>query len=153
MIERLNIQPVSVIVHMDRYLIGPENLSLNAKEEFAELCRSSGSSIGAEVFGKIDKPTSKYFIKQGKAEEIKRTVKELSADLVIFNNSLTPSQERNLERLFETRVLDRTSLIRDGICLTSDRTFIILHEIFMIPTWDFLILDRMLISQQHLFIF
>ena len=71
MIERLNIQPVSVIVHMDRYLIGPENLSLNAKEEFAELCRSSGSSIGAEVFGKIDKPTSKYFIKQGKAEEIK----------------------------------------------------------------------------------
>ena len=65
MIERLNVQPVSVIVHMDRYLIGPENLSLNAKEEFAELCRSSGSSIGAEVFGKIDKPTSKYFIKQG----------------------------------------------------------------------------------------
>ena len=99
MIERLNIQPVSVIVHMDRYLIGPENLSLNAKEEFAELCRSSGSSIGAEVFGKIDKPTSKYFIKQGKAEEIKKTVKELSADLVIFNNSLTPSQERNLEKL------------------------------------------------------
>ena len=48
MIERLNVQPVSVIVHMDRYLIGPENLSLNAKEEFAELCRSSGSSIGAD---------------------------------------------------------------------------------------------------------
>ena len=113
MIERSSIQPVSIIVHMDRYLIGPENLSLNAKEEFAELCKSSGSSIGAEVFGKIDKPTSKYFIKQGKAEEIKKTVKELSADLVIFNNSLTPSQERNLEKLFETRVLDRTSLILD----------------------------------------
>ena len=43
MIETLNIQPVSVIVHMDRYSIGPENLSLNAKEEFTELCRSSGS--------------------------------------------------------------------------------------------------------------
>ena len=40
MIERLNVEPVSVIVHMDRYLIGSENLSLNAKEEFTELCRS-----------------------------------------------------------------------------------------------------------------
>ena len=37
MIERLNVEPVSVIVHMDRYLIGSENLSLNAKEEFTEL--------------------------------------------------------------------------------------------------------------------
>ena len=53
-------------------------------------------TIGAEVFGKIDKPTSNYFIKAGKVEEIKALVKELSADLVIFNNTLSPSQERNL---------------------------------------------------------
>ena len=113
MIETLSIEPVSVIVHMDRFLIGSENLSLNAKEEFTELCRSSGSNIGAEVFGKIDKPTSNYFIKAGKVEEIKVLVKELSADLVIFNNSLSPSQERNLEKIFGARVLDRTSLILD----------------------------------------
>ena len=113
MIERLNTEPVSVIVHMDRHLIGSENLSLNAKEEFTDLCRSSGSTIGAEVFGKIDKPTSNYFIKAGKVEEIKTFVKELSADLVIFNNALSPSQERNLEKAFGTRVLDRTSLILD----------------------------------------
>ena len=113
MIDRLSVEPVSVIVHMDRYLIGSENLSLNGKEEFTELCRSSGSTIGAEVFGKIDKPTSNYFIKVGKVEEIKELVKELSADLVIFNNTLSPSQERNLEKLFGTRVLDRTSLILD----------------------------------------
>ena len=113
MIERLNAEPVSVIVHMDRHLIGSENLSLNAKEEFTDLCRSSGSTIGAEVFGKIDKPTSNYFIKAGKVEEIKTFVKELSADLVIFNNALSPSQERNLEKAFGTRVLDRTSLILD----------------------------------------
>ena len=113
MIESLSVEPVSVIVHMDRFLIGSENLSLNAKEEFTELCRSSGSSIGAEVFGKIDKPTSNYFIKAGKVEEIKALVKELSADLVIFNNTLSPSQERNLEKIFGTRVLDRTSLILD----------------------------------------
>jgi len=113
MIENLSVEPVSVIVHMDRFLIGSENLSLNAKEEFTELCRSSGSSIGAEVFGKIDKPTSNYFIKAGKVEEIKALVKELSADLVIFNNALSPSQERNLEKIFGTRVLDRTTLILD----------------------------------------
>ena len=113
MIESLSVEPVSVIVHMDRFLIGSENLSLNAKEEFTELCRSSGSSIGAEVFGKIDKPTSNYFIKAGKVEEIRALVKELSADLVIFNNALSPSQERNLEKIFGTRVLDRTTLILD----------------------------------------
>ena len=113
MIERVRAEPVSVIVHMDRFLIGSENLSLNAKEEFTELCRSSGSTIGAEVFGKIDKPTSNYFIKAGKVDEIKVLVKELSADLVIFNNALSPSQERNLEKIFGTRVLDRTSLILD----------------------------------------
>ena len=113
MIERLSVEPVSVIVHMDRFLIGTENLSLNAKEEFTELCRSSGSTIGAEVFGKIDKPTSNFFIKAGKVEEIKALVKELSAELVIFNNALSPSQERNLEKIFGTRVLDRTSLILD----------------------------------------
>jgi len=113
MIERLSVEPVSVIVHMDRFSIGSENLSLNGKEEFTELCRSSGSNIGAEVFGKIDKPTSNYFIKAGKVEEIKVLVKELSADLVIFNNALSPSQERNLEKIFGTRVLDRTSLILD----------------------------------------
>ena len=113
MIERLSVEPVSVIVHMDRFLIGSENLSLNAKEEFTELCRSSGSTVGAEVFGKIDKPTSNFFIKAGKVEEIKALVKELSAELVIFNNALSPSQERNLEKIFGTRVLDRTSLILD----------------------------------------
>ena len=113
MIEKLSAEPISVIVHMDRFLIGSENLSLNAKEEFTELCRSSGSSIGAEVFGKIDKPTSNYFIKAGKVEEIRALVKELSADLVIFNNALSPSQERNLEKIFGTRVLDRTTLILD----------------------------------------
>ena len=113
MIERLSVEPVSVIVHMDRFLIGTENLSLNSKEEFKELCRSSGSTIGAEVFGQIDKPTSNFFIKAGKVEEIKALVKELSAELVIFNNALSPSQERNLEKIFGTRVLDRTSLILD----------------------------------------
>ena len=111
--ERIFVEPLSVIVHMDRYLIGSENLSLNAKDEFTELCRSSGTVIGAQVFGKLDKPTANYFIKLGKVEEIKKLVKELSADLVIFNNSLSPSQERNLEKLFGVRVLDRTSLILD----------------------------------------
>ena len=87
---------------MDRFLIGSENLSLNAKEEFTELCRSSGSTVGAEVFGKIDKPTSNYFIKAGKVEEIKALVKELSADLVDMGLTMTGSGSllKNIDKRF-----------------------------------------------------
>ena len=49
----------------------------------------------------------------GKAEEIGELVKQYEADIVIFNHSLTPSQERNIERLVQCRVLDRTGLILD----------------------------------------
>jgi GTP-binding protein HflX len=54
-----------------------------------------------------------YFIGQGKAEELARMCSELSADLVIFNHDLTPAQARNLEKLLNTRVVDRTELILD----------------------------------------
>src|SRR5690606_39820868 len=56
---------------------------------------------------------AKFLIGSGKVEELRDLVKEAEAELVIFNHSLTPSQERNLERAFECRVLDRTGLILD----------------------------------------
>lgn len=58
-------------------------------------------------------PTAKYLVGSGKVEELRDLVKSEAADLVIFNHTLTPSQERNLERAFECRVLDRTGLILD----------------------------------------
>ena len=106
------ILPNSVIVHVDRFSLS-KDLQIEALEEFKELCLSSGTSVCAEVTGKVDRPTPNFFIKQGKLDEINQLVKTFKANLVIFNNDLTPSQERNLEKYLGTRVLDRTSLILD----------------------------------------
>jgi len=81
--------------------------------EFQELVLSAGAQITTLVTGTRKKPDSKYFTGLGKAEEIQQQVQLHDADVVIFNHSLAPSQERNLEKLFECRVLDRTGLILD----------------------------------------
>ena len=110
--QREEILPLSIIVHIDRFSLS-KDLQLEALQEFKELCLSSGTEVMAEVSGKIDRPSPNFFIKQGKLEEIKELVRFHKAHLVIFNNDLTPSQERNLEKFLGTRVLDRTSLILD----------------------------------------
>ena len=104
--------PNSVIVHIDRFSLS-KDLQLEALEEFKELCLSSGTKVCAEVSGKIDRPSPNFFVKKGKLEEIKILVRSNKANLVIFNNDLTPTQERNLEKFLGARVLDRTSLILD----------------------------------------
>ena len=83
------------------------------KAEFQELVLSAGAQIATLITGTRKSPDSKYFAGLGKAEEIQQQVKLHDADVVIFNHSLAPSQERNLEKLFECRVLDRTGLILD----------------------------------------
>lgn len=83
------------------------------EQEFKELVRSAGAQIMHLVTGSRQRPDSRYFIGQGKAEEIRDYVRHLQADLVVFDHSLSPAQERNLERLFECRVVDRTGLILD----------------------------------------
>jgi GTP-binding protein HflX len=67
-------------------------------------------------------PEAKYFVGKGKAEEIKLSVIAHQADIVLFNHTLTPSQERNLEIFLKCRVLDRTRLILD-IFAQRARTF------------------------------
>ena len=104
--------PQSILVHVERFSLS-KDLQLEAKEEFKELCMSSGAGICAEVSCKIDRPSPNYFVKLGKLNEIKELVKVSKCGLVIFNNDLSPSQERNLEKYLGTRVLDRTSLILD----------------------------------------
>ena len=83
------------------------------QEEFRLLAKSAGADILEHIQAQRIKPDSKYFIGSGKAEEIAERVKELEADIVIFDHSLTPSQERNLERVIQCRVIDRTRLILD----------------------------------------
>jgi GTPase len=81
--------------------------------EFEALASSAGAEVLAVITGTRKVPDPRLFIGSGKAEEIHSRVKELGADLVVFDHALSPSQERNLEKLFECRVLDRTGLILD----------------------------------------
>lgn len=82
-------------------------------EECKELSTSAGAEISAVITATRSAPESKYFVGTGKAEEIRQAVLATHADLVIFNHVLTPAQERNLERLANCRVIDRTGLILD----------------------------------------
>ncbi len=82
-------------------------------DEFKELAISAGADIVDIISGTRRVPESKYFVGSGKAEEIRDAVLAHKAQLVIFNHNLTPAQERNLERLINCRVLDRTGLILD----------------------------------------
>jgi GTP-binding protein HflX len=82
-------------------------------EELKQLAISAGISIRGVVEGKRDKPDAKYFIGSGKAEELAEMVKATESRAVVFNHDLSPSQQRNLERLLECRVADRTGLILD----------------------------------------
>ncbi|GAB3378193.1 HflX GTPase family protein [Azotobacter armeniacus] len=82
-------------------------------QEFQELARSAGAETVAFVGVARHQPSAKFLIGTGKVEELHDLVRTEQAELVIFNHILTPSQERNLERAFECRVLDRTGLILD----------------------------------------
>ncbi len=81
--------------------------------EFKELAISAGAEIADVVVGNYRAPQAKFFVGSGKADEIRQIVLATSATLVIFNHNLSPAQERNLERLIQCRVLDRTGLILD----------------------------------------
>lgn len=81
--------------------------------EFEELVLAAGGDPVAFVEGRRDKPHAKFFVGTGKVEEIKQIVDAEGAAIVIFDHNLSPSQERNLEQVFECRVLDRTGLILD----------------------------------------
>jgi len=81
--------------------------------EFEELVRSAGGEPVAFITGHRRAPLARYFVGEGKLEEIKAAKDANDAELVVFNHPLSPSQERNLERALECRVIARTGLILD----------------------------------------
>ena len=81
--------------------------------EFEELAIAAGASPAALITASIRLTTPRFFIGTGKVEEIAAAKALHKADLVLFNNTLSPSQERNLEKELQCRVLDRTGLILD----------------------------------------
>ena len=109
MFDRYEAGEQAILVHIDFTDEG-------AREDLAELqmlVSSAGATALSVITCRRSTPQPKFFVGTGKAQEIALEVKQLGADLVIFNHALTPAQERNLERLFECRVLDRTTLILD----------------------------------------
>ena len=109
MFERPESGERAVLVHV----FFPDGSAQEDLQEFTELVSSAGATIVATVTGTRAAPEPKLFVGKGKAEEILATVKQHKAELVIFNHALSPSQERNLERLFSCRVIARTGLILD----------------------------------------
>jgi GTPase len=81
--------------------------------ELKELAKSAGADPVHVVIGSRKSPDAKYFVGKGKLEELKSAVEEYSADTVLFNHALSPSQERNLEGFLGVRVVDRNGLILD----------------------------------------
>jgi GTP-binding protein HflX len=86
-------------------------------EESLEELRTLALSAGAEVTGEFlqhrDKPDPATLIGKGKLEEIAGAAASVSADLLVFDHDLTASQQRNIEKIVNTRVIDRTQLILD----------------------------------------
>ena len=111
--DRENFTQNAILVQIELFKLKTKNSQKNSLSEFKELALSSGAEIFGEVIGKQDRPSAKFYLKQGKAEEVKHIVQTKKAELVIFNHDLSPSQERNLEKFLGARVLDRTGLILD----------------------------------------
>lgn len=82
-------------------------------EEFAELARSAGATVVGSVPARIDRANPATLIGSGKVEEALSLCNAVDADLVLVNHTLSPVQERNLERALQRRVVDRTGLILD----------------------------------------
>lgn len=80
-------------------------------EELRELAVSAGLNAVSEVTAKKRNPDPKTYIGSGKLEEIRLIADEVGAELILFDQELSPTQERNLEEAFERRVLGRTGLI------------------------------------------
>jgi len=82
-------------------------------DELTFLTQTAGGEVIRRFTQKMDKPNPKTFVGTGKLEEIDSYIKEHNIDTVIFDDELSPAQQRNLSKLLDCKVLDRTNLILD----------------------------------------
>lgn len=108
----------AILVHVSLY----QHEASDALHEFKELVSSAGVTNLSLITAKRSKPDIKYFVGKGKVDEIHQAVKVFDANVVIFNHDLSSSQERELEKVLQCRVVDRTGLILD-IFAQRARTF------------------------------
>jgi GTP-binding protein HflX len=101
------------------FLVGIELKSKNGREssdsldELAELAVTAGGEVVGDGLQRVASPCASTFIGKGKASEFSQTCRQADVDTVIFDDELSPAQSRNLERVFNCKILDRTSLILD----------------------------------------
>ncbi len=88
--------------------VDPEDLA-----EFRQLARSAGAEPVGTVTGRRERPDPRFFVGSGKAEELRQAAEAADAEVILIDHALSPSQERNLEKLTGRRVLDRNGLILD----------------------------------------
>jgi GTP-binding protein HflX len=111
LIETRNTRPARV------FLVGVELKSRNHSDigdslaELGELAATAGGEVVGDGRQKIESPNPATFIGRGKAEEFARYCKRQDVDTVIFDDDLSPAQSRNLEKIFNCKVMDRTALI------------------------------------------
>ena len=105
----------ALLVHIN-FPLHPDQDDL---DEFIELVRSANVSDVEVVVGSRQQPSAKTFVGKGKLEEIAELVRQHEVDVVLFDHTLSPSQERNLEKHLQCRVLDRTGLILDIFALRA----------------------------------
>ena len=103
----------AIIVSIDLLRTNQDNLEQFNSSEFIELARSSGLKVEHHIFSKQNFVSASHFLTKGKADELKDIVESENIKLVVLDCELSPSQERNLEKLLCARVLDRTGLILD----------------------------------------
>lgn len=82
-------------------------------DELEFLAYTAGATVDRRFTQKLTQPDSKTFVGSGKVQEIKEYVKENEIGTIIFDDELSPSQLKNLEREVEVKILDRTNLILD----------------------------------------
>ena len=103
----------AIIVSIDLLRSNQDDLEQFNSSEFIELARSSGLTVEHHIFSKQNFVSASHFLTKGKADELKNIVELENIKLVVLDCELSPSQERNLEKLLFARVLDRTGLILD----------------------------------------
>ena len=107
--DRFQAGEQAILVHLDF----PDENAREDLQEFEMLVSSAGINSLGVITGKRNTPHTKFFVGSGKAEEIADAVRCFEANVILFNHSLSPSQEKNVEALCQCRVVDRTTLILD----------------------------------------
>ena len=90
-----------------------ENATEETMEELADLLETAGGECVGTVLQSKDSPDPRTFIGEGKVAEVRELVRAMDADMVIFDNSLSPSQQRVLSEELKVAVMDRSALILD----------------------------------------